>query len=232
MKNIILTILTGVLMVSCGGSSDDDSGNDDVNTAPSKPSLSEPTNKLLCIDNNLTFKWNASTDADGDTIKYNLEVASDNTFKDIKHSFSNLTTVSKTILLNKGTAYYWRVKAKDSKGNDSDYSSVFQLYTEGIGEINYLPFSPVAVSPAIEATVSDLNSVLSWTGSHVTANSTLTYTVYLDINNPPTTEVANSISETTYTSTLNPATTYYWKVVVKDENDGITHGQVWNFKTE
>ncbi|TGV00972.1 fibronectin type III domain-containing protein [Flavivirga rizhaonensis] len=230
-NNTVLTIILSTLMFSCGGGSDDSTEDPGNNTPPTIPSLSEPVNNLLCTDNNLTFKWNASSDPDGDPISYTLEVATDNGFTQIVHSFNNLSSTSKSILLDEGLAHYWRVKAKDNNGDSSSYSNTFQLYTEGEGEINYLPFSPVLVGPDIDATLSDLNTSLSWTGSHITTGAVLTYDVYLDTSNPPTTEVANSISETTYSTTLNASTVYYWKVVVKDDNGGVTHGQVWSFKT-
>jgi hypothetical protein len=57
--------------------------------------------------------------------------------------------------------------------------------------------------------------------------------VYLDTVNPPTTVIsANQSGDLFTTPTLNAATNYYWKIVVKDNNGGQTIGQIWNFKTD
>ncbi|WP_199240719.1 hypothetical protein, partial [Allotamlana fucoidanivorans] len=79
-----------------------------TNTAPTVPTLGTPTNGQLCIDNNLSFTWNASTDAEGDTIKYTIEVSRNDTFTQITHSFNNLEAPTRTILLERGIIYYWR----------------------------------------------------------------------------------------------------------------------------
>jgi len=80
----------------------------------------------------LNFNWNASTDAEGNAITYTIDVSKNNTFTEIIDTQTSSTT-SKSITLDKGIAYYWRVKAIDSKGASSDYSATFQFYTEGVG---------------------------------------------------------------------------------------------------
>lgn len=104
-------------LISCGGGGGDDPPTPPpppVNKAPSTPSLSAPSNNLLCIDNVLDFSWNASTDPDGDAINYQLQIATDNQFTTNLQSFTG-SAASKQVTLNKGVAYYWRVKATDSK---------------------------------------------------------------------------------------------------------------------
>ncbi len=63
-------------------------------------------------------------------------------------------------------------------------------------------------------------------------NDVLVYDVYFGTTSTPITKVASNISTTSWTSaTLQAATNYYWKVVVKDDKGGETIGQIWNFKT-
>jgi hypothetical protein len=194
--------------------------------------LANPVNNALCIDNVLVFGWNASTDADADAITYQIEVATDAQFTNIDHTLTSAST-GKSITLEKGKAYYWRVKATDSKNESSDYSSTFQLYTEGVGVSNHLPFSPVLVSPGIgdvmDGTATPVN--LKWTASDVDTDDTLTYDVYFGTDNPPTT-VTENVAETNLDVVIAPSTPYYWKVVVKDGQGGQTDGQVWDFKTD
>ena len=57
--------------------------------------------------------------------------------------------------------------------------------------------------------------------------------MYLDTNENPTTLVSENQSDNTYNATnLVASSTYYFKVVVKDGNGGISIGQVWSFKTK
>ncbi|OEK08033.1 hypothetical protein A8C32_16385 [Flavivirga aquatica] len=225
MTKILIFIGLGLLLFSCGGG---DSSEGTKNNVPSSPALMDPTNNLLCIDNDLTFTWGASADQDGDAIKYLLEIATDNQFAEIAHSFGDLNATTKAVLLEKGKAFYWRVKAKDKEG-ESDYSNVYQLYTEGEGEVNHLPFSPTLVTPVNDENVSNTSVVLAWGARDVDTDDVLTYDVYLDSNASPTTQLLINHSSKNYTVSLVAGTTYYWKVIVKDDKGGKTIGQVWSF---
>ncbi len=226
-------VVLSTLLWSCGGSGGDtpDPDPDPINKAPSTPSLVYPSANLLCIDNSIEFKWNASTDPDGDNISYVIQIAKDNAFTNIVETVTNSST-TRTISLEKGVAYYWRVNAKDSKNNYSAYTSANSFYTEGIGVSNYVPFSPSIVSPSLNAVVTESTATLEWDASDVD-DDPLTYDVYFGTDNPPTSKKATDQSGKTYTTaSLNSSTDYYWKVVVKDGNGGEAIGQVWNFKTD
>ena len=232
---IPLVVLTSISLTFCGGSG----GGDDppptpqppVNKAPSATSQSEPTNNLLCIDNDISFKWSASTDPDGDTVSYEIQIATDNQITQNVQNFTS-TTTSTSISLDRGVAYYWRIRAKDSKGATSSYSSIFNFYTEGDGVSNHLPFSPSIVTPNLNEVIQTTTTTLQWDASDVDTSDTLTFDVYFDTVNPPTTIVSENQTTKTFDTSLESAKTYYWKVVVKDDKGGITIGQVWSFKTD
>lgn len=234
MKRLLFSLALSFSLVSCGGGGGGDTPPPPpppTNTAPSTPTLVYPTNNLLCINNAVQFQWNTSTDAQGDAITYQIQVAKDSQFSQIAHTLTGSTT-SRSISLEKGVAYYWRVKATDSKNASSSYSSVFQFYTEGVGVTNYLPFSPELVSPTLNSVVQTTDTTLEWTASDVD-NDPLTFDVYFGTDNPPTAKVADSQSGLSYQVTgLTASTDYYWKVVVKDDKNGQTIGQVWSFKTD
>jgi hypothetical protein len=227
MKKYILPVFMGLLLTSCGGG-DDSSDVINENIAPSIPMLTAPTNNLLCIDNSVDFQWNESLDPDSDAISYQIEIAKENQFSQISYTNSS-STPSKIIALEKGVRYYWRVKAIDSKNLSSNYSSVFQFYTEGTGLSNHLPFAPSLVKPELSTVVNDNSVVLEWAASDVDTNDVLTYDVYFGTTNPPTAKVASGQSLKTYTQSLNASGTFYWSVDVKDNNGGIAKGQVWRF---
>ena len=235
MRKLIYVAALSISLWSCGGGGGETPTPTPtpVNTAPTIPILASPVNNSLCIDNVLNFQWNASTDAEGGIITYEIQVAKDNLFAQIAYTLSS-TTNSKSITLEKGIAYYWRVKATDPKSAASNYSTTFTLYTEGNGIINHLPFSPVLVSPTLNEVVHGAPKItaLTWTATDVDTTDSLTYDVYFGTANPPNEIVATGQTDKTYNATIAASTTYYWKVTVKDGKGGQTEGQIWNFTTD
>jgi fibronectin type 3 domain-containing protein len=235
MKKIYLFLIValGLIMISCSGGGDDsdETQKPDENTAPTVPSQVFPLDNTICTDNNVVFQWNGSTDAEGNTISYNIEVAENNSFSPLFYNETSFSE-SKLITLEKGKAYYWRIKAIDSRSAESDYSPAMQFVTEGEGVSNHLPFAPSLVAPALNSEVDGTSTTLSWSASDVDGDA-LTYDVYLDTNTDLTTKVSENQSATTYDATgLTAATTYYFKVVVKDGNGGTSIGQIWGFTTK
>jgi len=233
MRKIITFVCLSLSLISCGGGGSDEPAPapEPVNTAPSIPTLVSPTNSKLCVSNALVLEWNASTDAENNPIVYQIQIATDNLFTQIVRTNEG-TTRTFSITLEKGKAYYWRVRATDSKNAASAYSTTFNFYTEGIAVINYLPFLPSLIQPEINATILGATASLKWFASDVDASDVLTYDVFLGTTNPPTIKVVDNKGETTFNATSLQATTiYYWRVVVKDNKGGETRGQVWNFKT-
>jgi len=228
MKKFIYLSVISFLIISCGGGSD--SGTVAENGAPTVPTLITPVNNKLCVDNSLNFEWSTSVDSNKDPIVYQIQVAKDNQFAQIVKTLEG-TANSQNILLEKEVAYYWRVKATDSKALSSNYSEVFKFYTQGEAVINHLPFSPELVLPALNALLNTTTATLNWNATDVDNEDSLSYDVYFGTNNPPTSKV--SINQTSKTVEVNLAvsTVYYWKVVVKDDNGGEIVGQTWTFKT-
>ena len=233
MKKFIYTLTLSVVLWSCGGGSDTPPPPPPVNNAPTTPTLVSPVNNLLCIDNPVTCQWNASTDANGDVITYQIEVAKDAQFTQDKQTFnSQLTT--QNVPLEEDISYYWRVKAIDSKNASSSYSSVYKFYTYGEGISNHLPFAPELISPTLNEVVHDAPKTISlqWVADDVDISDTLTFDVYFGTDNPPVVINSANLSAVTLEVNLEASTTYYWKVVVKDNQGGQTIGQIWNFTTD
>jgi hypothetical protein len=230
MKKYIYLSILGLIVTACGGGSDDPETPEVVNEAPTVPSLVIPTDNKLCVDNTVNFQWNASTDVNKDVITYQIQVAKDNAFSQIAKTVE-VTTNNTDVVLEKNTAYYWRIKATDSKGLSSAFSATFKLYTSGEAVVNHLPFAPELVAPAINAAVTTTPASLKWNASDVDATDVLTYDVYFGTTNPPTAKVSENTSSTSFDVTLEATKQYFWKVVVKDNHGGETVGQVWKFKT-
>ena len=231
MKKYLYLIFLVSAIIACGSSENDlESIPVAENKTPSTPVLKAPVNNLLCTDNTVTFNWASSLDLDGDDINYTIQISEDNQFLQIEHN-TNVTETTTTFALDKGKAYYWRVKATDSKNESSSFSSTFQFYTEGVASENHLPFSPVLVSPELSSVVQTASVNLKWTASDVDKDD-LMYDIFFGTNNPPIQKVSSNQYENNLNVEVVSSKVYYWKVVVKDSQGGKTIGQVWNFKTD
>ena len=231
MKNSIYLSIICLVFAACGsGGGDDPVTPPPANTAPTVPVLSIPADNKLCLDNNVSFQWNASTDEQKDAIVYQIQIAKDNAFVQIVNTLDNSSLSTTALPLEKNTAYYWRVKATDAQGLSSVYSSTFKFYTAGTAVVNHLPFAPEILSPAINSALSTATATLTWNAADVDFDA-LSYDVYFGTANPPTEKVSENTSSKSFEATLQPTTQYYWRIVVKDNKGGETVGQVWKFKT-
>lgn len=216
-------------MVSCNN--DDDGGGTpqetDTNTAPTIPIMTYPTNNLVCIENAINFQWNPSTDAEDNVPIYEVEIATDIAFTQGLNSVTTIAT-SKEVTLEKGQLYYWRMRAKDTKDAVSDYTEIFSFYTEGTGVINYLPFSPELIAPELNSEQSNNSTLLKWSAQDADGDS-LIYDLYVGNDIASLDKIASDITESEYSIDLNVIGEYFWKVVVKDGNGGVTVGQIWSF---
>ena len=84
------------------------------------------------------------------------------------------------------------------------------------------------VSPANGATGQSQEGTLRWNES----DNADSYDVYLDTNNPPTTKVSADQSDTSYSYIgLSQSTTYYWKVVAKNDLESVPCNNIFSFTT-
>jgi hypothetical protein len=93
-------------------------------TKPATPVLINPTNNQQIPNASINFSWSISTD-NGSPIFDSIYIAGDSLFNNIivKEQGNNM---SYTDSLGLGT-FYWRVKAFDRAGNESNYSSYNKL---------------------------------------------------------------------------------------------------------
>ena len=102
---------------------------------------------------------------------------------------------------------------------------------DGDGEIDEVIITgipmPTNPSPIDNATEVPLDQELGWV---VGDSGAVTYDVYFGNDmNPPL--VSEAQGETTYAPTLNPDTTYYWRVTALNEDSIFTTGELWEFTT-
>ena len=227
-NSIFLGLLVNLILISCSGGGGGDTPTpsppvpEPQNTAPSVPNLVSPTQAKLCISNAVNFEWSVSVDAEKNPIVYQLQIATDNQFVQIVSS-TDISNPIQTVTLDKGKAYYWRVKATDSKGASSAYSVVYSFYTEGIAVSNHVPFVPQLVLPNDNLTITGTSTTLKWSASDVDVNDVLSYDVYFGTETNPTTKVVDNKTITSFITDIQTTKIYYWRVVVRDNKGGETN---------
>ena len=191
-----------------------------VVSMPATPSLLSPGNSAMAVSANPEIKWVASTGA----VSYRLQVSTTTTFQALVFDDSTLTVTERQIgPLARNTAYYWRVRAKNSVGS-SIWSTVWSFTTILAG-----PAGPVLSSP-LQSTMGAGNSItLRWRSSE----GAVSYKVQLSINSTFSANLIDlALSDTSYTvNSLSPQTTYYWRVQAIDINGAANWSEVWSFAT-
>jgi hypothetical protein len=98
--------------------------------------------------------------------------------------------------------------------------------------VNNPPFSPSNPSPFNHASSVSISTVLSWSGGDPDAEDTVTYDVYFGVSSSPPLVSGGQSASTYNPGTLGYSTTYYWKIVARDNHGLSTTGSVWDFMTQ
>ena len=106
--------------------------------------------------------------------------------------------------------------------NNNEYIKTITVSSAPSGQPPSKPSNP---SPADGATNQPTSLTLSWSSSGATK-----YDLYFGTNSNPPLYASNLTSNQYSVSNLSPSTTYYWKVVAKNDH-GQTAGDVWRFTT-
>jgi hypothetical protein len=181
-------------------------------------------------DTSFTVTWSGSDDNGGSGLaNYDIYVSDNNA---VYKSWQSITTdTSATFTGETGHSYRFYSIARDNAGNVESAPAVPDA-TIATGVTDNPPYIPSAPSPVDGATDISVNTGLSWTGGDPDAGDTVTYDVYFDTTNPPVIKESSNQSTTSYTtSTLAYNTTYYWKIVARDNYGAETEGAVWSFTT-
>ncbi len=198
------------------------------NDAPSTPSINSPANGSETTDTTPIFTINNSSDLDGDTISYTLEVDYVNTFdspdKKVSPSITEGTgTTSWTLTetLNDNTTYYWRAKAGDGMA-DSLWMNTASVF---INTMNEAPTTPLYSSPSNNGEVNTLYPQLTVIPATDADNDILTYEyeIYGDSSLSDLIEsAADQGTSWTLSTSLTGGSTYYWRVKAKDEHNAYS----------
>ena len=235
MKRLSLYGLLTLLLFSCSGEENVPDEPEVLppaptpeNVAPGVPQLLAPQENLVCTYSTLTFEWKTSADPEGKSVSYELEISRDSDFSSLAEQHSGSGT-SANLELEKGSIYYWRVRAKDAEGLKSSYSEKRSFSTEPELSYNSVPLSPASESPEDGTGLSQEKVGLSWKSSDSDGDA-LTYDLYFGTTNPPALHKAG-LDAASFEVSLEKGSTYYWKVVASDGKGARALGPVWSFKT-
>src|SRR5690606_19152107 len=169
------------------------------------PTLVSPDDEATLVELNENLTWNEVEGA----LSYDVQVSTDSTFDDVVEiSVTNGSSHQLTNLENE-TVYFWRVRSVND-GGVSEYAAHRSFTT-----IPAVAGVPTLVSPDDEATLVELDDLLTWNE----VEGALSYDVQVSTDGTFDDEAEISITEgTSYQPTLESATTYYWRV--RSVNDG------------
>jgi|GEM_PF-351621 len=178
---------------------------DPTNNAPAKPGTPAPEDGAVDQAVDVNLGWTC-TDPDGDPLKYDVYFGSNSNPSLVSYEQPASSYDPGTLL--KGTAYYWKVVAKDGRGGITE-SDKWSFMTSNLE-------SPHSPSPSNDATDVLWDSViLSWDVDGDTSG--LYYDIYFGKDSiPGIYRIGHTTRELTITN-LDRGETYYWQVVVTDQ---------------
>ena len=178
-----------------------------------------PANGKTGISFTPTLTWSASDVDPDDTLTYDVYFGTSSPPPLVAAS---LTTMSyQPGQLSPETQYYWMVVARDPHGVETS-GPILSFFTWKYPRFN--SFSPVDGATGVSPV-----TTLSWSAYDPDVGDTITYDVYFGESLPPPLIVSSQA--TTYNpGTLKAMTTYYWKVVARD-NHGLEVESSQSFTT-
>ena len=239
-KIFIYSILVlSLITISCGGS---DSVDEVIITPPvqsidppTSSTLSIPINNEVCeqgtsvseIQSSVNFQWITGTNTDN----YDLRIINLNNNQTINQN--NISATNKTVTLNKGTPYSWKITSKRNGTTETAESPTWKFYLSGDGVSNYPPYPSTLVSPISGSTLSsDTTSMeLQWEGSHPESLS-LTYDLYIDtVDGLQNLDSSNqNLSKTSKTVQVSSGNSYFWRIKASDTNGNSSYSIVYSFR--
>jgi subtilisin family serine protease len=201
------------------------------NRPPYTPSSPSPTDGALVTRRAFTLSWTGDDPDPGDTVTYDVYLDVDNNTPETLVCDDVNTTTCAPGALNSGTQHYWKVIATDDSGA-STTGPIWRFRTAFFQ--NSPPNSPRDPRPTNGAFGVPVTQTLSWTGGDLDPGDTVTYDVYLDVdNNTPETLVCDDVNTTTCApGQLAAGAQHYWKVTATDDKGASTTSLTWSFSTE
>jgi len=188
-------------------------------TLPGTSSKPSPVHRATGISaSSVTLSWSASTNTNSYQIYLGVE-------PDPPLLGTTTTSTTYTVTnLKKNTRYYWKIESRRTCGNSNP--SPIWYFTTGADPNCLTPGTPSNPTPANGGTGVSTSPTLGWTAT----SNTNSYDIYFGTTaNPPL--LANTPNPSYPRTNLQYNTTYYWKVVSKNNCGQSTSGPLWSFTT-
>jgi len=117
----------------------------------------------------------------------------------------------------------------ENTDSDASFTQKFNSSTF-VDETGTPPTKPALQTPANNATNQTLGTNLTWQPSTDPDGDPVKYDVYFGTSSSPA-KIAGDITATSYTPTVVGNTSYYWKVVVKDNHYNNVTSDIYKFTT-
>lgn len=233
MRNTALIYLLGLyifIATSCSGNSSENPPIPPTETiTPSAATLVFPENNTECnegvirstTESTVNFRWEVAENAD--TYQVNLRNLNTNEERLINSTATNLD-----ITILRATPYAWSVISRSNSSSESTTSEVFLFYNAGLPLNNFAPFPAEVLAPRIGATLSPDNITLEWRATDID-NDIISNTVFLAMENPPTIEIAQTVTSRT-TIKIDAPGIYFWAVTILDSEGNSSTSQTFQFR--
>lgn len=196
-----------------------------ANRPPLPPRLLYPDSGARDIDTSVVLRWTCSDPDSLDTLKYFIYLGISPPPPLFDSGIAD--TFYHPLNLNVLASYYWRVVARDRFGETAG-SPVWRFSTAKANNFPFIPSNPTPDSGAVGQFV---RITLSWSGGDPDPGDTVYYDIYLGTSSPPPLLVQNH-TQTRYTpNRLKYDSTYYWRIVARDQRGATVSGPIWQFRT-
>jgi MYXO-CTERM domain-containing protein len=193
----------------------------ETNAAPGEPTIVSPTNETLAATT-AALTITAGTDADGDTLTYEFELADNAAFAGAEASGLQAGLVFNVTNLGEDTQYFWRARSFDGALYSDWVSATFVVDAQNGG-----PTGLAILSPSDGALLLTAPTAFSATEAADPEGDELTYTVVVSANadfSSPVLEAEAAVVDGTVrlaapadlAGSLAAGSTYYWKVTATD----------------
>ncbi|HMQ99702.1 MAG TPA: hypothetical protein PKE39_11825, partial [Ignavibacteria bacterium] len=197
------------------------------NTPPPAPVLISPVNNASNISVKPVLDW---SDVPG-CEKYRVQVSAFSNFSVLWIDDSNSVTSQFQVqngILAYNSAYYWRVRAKNSYGWGGYQAAPYRFFTL----VTPPPSAPVLLSPANGAVGVLLNPMLDWNNVSGALKYRLQVSAMPDFSTFLIDDSSLTNSEFNVPAgILGSSSTYYWKAAAKDNTAWGDFSAAWNFTT-
>ena len=131
------------------------------NAAPTDPVALTDLHDTHELDKTPTVEWTASTDLDGDSITYDVEVYDGTSWNNACSAISSTQcTLTDGVTLTEGISYKWRVRAKDdfNPAAYSGYSTEDDFVLNGINDLTSISPDSATVQSGSPITITAVNA--------------------------------------------------------------------------